>query len=108
MFSSNAPSLKGCLNAAALLLLTLLGGCLYAETPQGRMVAVELPAYSRTTVNKTVTVNAPPGTTVVYQEGVPVGYPHAVYPAYPPYPYPQTHPDKHPRAIERMRNRTRR
>lgn len=103
LFSIRPKRLKGCLKTAATLLLPLLGGCLYAETPQGRVLAVDLPAYSHSTVNKTVTVNAPPGTTVVYQEGVPVGYPQAVYPyypAHPPHPYPPHH---HPHPRERTR-----
>ena len=54
----------------------LLGGCVYTETPYGRMAMVR----SETTINKNVTVNAPPGTTVIYQDSVPVGYPR-------PYPY---------------------
>ncbi|MCP2041418.1 hypothetical protein L1281_002018 [Neisseria sp. HSC-16F19] len=136
MFSLNFPPLKGCLKATLLALLPLAVGNLYAETPKKQWaetpkkqwaVSVQLPTYSRTTINKTVTVNAPPGTTVVYQEGVPVGYPYAVYPAYPnypvyhaypPYPYPHAYPrpyshpplyaDDEPRAIERVRERTRR
>ena len=43
----------------------LLAGCVYSETPYGRYAAIDLHG-SRTTVNKTVTINAPPGTTVVY------------------------------------------
>ena len=45
-----------------------LGGCLYAEGPDGRMAVLDLPVQNQTTVNKTVTVNAPPGTTVIMQE----------------------------------------
>lgn len=52
-----------------------LGGCMYAETPYGRVAAIDLPVHSQTTVNKTVTINAPPGTTVIYQDSEPVGYP---------------------------------
>jgi len=53
----------------------LLGGCVYTETPYGRMAVVDLPVRSETTINKNVTVNAPPGTTVIYQDSMPVGYP---------------------------------
>jgi D-methionine-binding lipoprotein metQ len=59
----------------ALLPLLLLGGCMYAETPDGRVAVLDLPVESRTTVNKTVHVHAPPGTTVIYQEAPPVVYP---------------------------------
>jgi len=65
--------------------LMLLGGCMYAETPDGRVAVLDLPVESRTTVNKTVHVHAPPGTTAIYQDSEPVhryGYP------YPPYPRP--------------------
>lgn len=65
-------------------LALLLGGCVYAETPYGRVAVVDLPVHSQTTVNKTVTINAPPGTTVIYQDAEPVGYP---YPARPRYRY---------------------
>ena len=37
----------------------LLAGCVYSETPYGRYAAVDLPMESRTTINKTVTINAP-------------------------------------------------
>ncbi|MCP1659818.1 methionine-binding protein [Neisseria perflava] len=60
----------------------LLGGYLYQETPYSRTAVVNLPVVSQTTVNKTVTVNAPPGTTVIYQEAAPVGvsrYPRRYY-----------------------------
>ena len=40
----------------------LLAGCVYSETPYGRYAAIDLPVESRTTINKTVTINAPPGT----------------------------------------------
>lgn len=63
-------------------LLLAAGGCVYSETPYGRIAVVDLPAHSHTTVNKTVNVNAPPGATVIYQDSTPVGYP-AGYPAYP-------------------------
>ena len=62
--------------------LILLGGCVYHETPYGRTVVMDVPMRSETVINKTVTVNAPPGTTVIYQDAVPVGYP-AAYPVYP-------------------------
>lgn len=58
----------------SLLLLTfslLLGGCMYAETPDGRFAAIDLPVHSQTTVHKTVTVNTPPGTTVIVNETPP-------------------------------------
>ena len=54
-------------------LMLLLGGCLYHETPFGRTAVIDLPVHSQTTVNKTVTINAPPGTTVIYQDAEPVG-----------------------------------
>nr|WP_197272129.1 hypothetical protein [Neisseria sp. 83E34] len=50
----------------------LLGGCYYSETPYGRRAVLDLPVQSETTVNKTVTVNAPPGTTVIYHDTQPV------------------------------------
>lgn len=102
-FSTSRNRHNGCLNAATLALLPLLGGCLYAETPQGRVLAVDLPVHSQSTVNKTVTVNAPPGATVVYQEGVPVSYPYGVYPVYPAYPVYPDRPEYPP-----PRRRTRR
>ena len=42
--------------------LVLLSGCMYADTPEGRFGAIDipLPVSSHTTINKTVTVNAPP------------------------------------------------
>ena len=49
----------------------LLAGCVYSETPYGRYAAIDLPVESRTTINKTVTINAPPGTTVVYGDATP-------------------------------------
>lgn len=50
--------------------MVLLGGCVYAETPDGRFAAldVDLPTHSHTTVHKTITVNAPAGTTVNISE----------------------------------------
>ena len=53
----------------------LLGGCMYADTPYGRVAAIDVPVHSSTTVNKTVTINAPPGPTVIYQDAEPVDYP---------------------------------
>ena len=55
--------------------LVLLSGCMYADTPEGRFGAIDipLPVSSHTTINKTVTVNAPPGTTVNISE-TPVYY----------------------------------
>lgn len=55
-----------------LLFCLLLGGCMYSETPYGRRAVIDLPVVSETTVNKTVTVNAPPGTTVIYHDTQPV------------------------------------
>ncbi|WP_126304541.1 methionine-binding protein [Neisseria animaloris] len=57
--------------------LLLLGGCVYAETPDGRIAILDLPVQNETTVNKNVTINAPPSTTVIYQEAQPVS---TVYP----------------------------
>ncbi|WP_165007271.1 methionine-binding protein [Neisseria yangbaofengii] len=62
--------------------LILLGGCVYHETPYGRTAVIDLPTRSETVIRKTVNVNAPPGTTVIYQDSTPAGYP-AGYPAYP-------------------------
>ncbi|QEY26645.1 hypothetical protein [Neisseria zalophi] len=59
-------------NAFFMLNILLLGGCFYAETPDGRIVTIDLPAQSHTTTNKNITINAPPGTTVIYQEAQPV------------------------------------
>lgn len=52
-------------------LCLLLGACVYAESPDGRFAAIDLPVHSQTTVHKTVTVNAPPGTTVIVNETPP-------------------------------------
>ena len=60
----------------------LLAGCVYSETPYGRYAAIDLPVASRTTINKTVTINAPPGTTVIYQDSQPV-HNNPAYPVYP-------------------------
>lgn len=62
-----------------ILLALTLCGCFYAETPYGRAAAVDFPLHSQTTVNKNITINAPPGSTVIYQEARPV------MPAYPRY-----------------------
>lgn len=70
------------MKAIVLMFTFALGGCIYAETPYGRVAAVDLPVQSQTTVNKTVTVNAPPGTTVIYQDAEPVGYPRRMRPYY--------------------------
>lgn len=51
--------------------LFLVGACVYAESPDGRFAAIDLPVHSQTTVHKTVTVNAPPGTTVIVNETPP-------------------------------------
>nr|WP_314272328.1 spore coat-associated protein camelysin [uncultured Kingella sp.] len=63
--------------------LVLLSGCMYADTPEGRFGAIDipLPVSSHTTINKTVTVNAPPGTTVNISETVP---PTVIYRDRPP------------------------
>lgn len=65
-----------------LVLLLSVGGCVYHETPYSRTAVIDLPSRLETVINKTVTVNAPPGATVIYQDAVPVGYP-AAYPVYP-------------------------
>ncbi|MFC5921377.1 methionine-binding protein [Neisseria weixii] len=65
-----------------LVLLLSAGGCVYHETPYGRTAVIDLPTRSETVIHKTVNVNAPPGTTVIYQDSTPVGYP-AGYPVYP-------------------------
>lgn len=49
----------------------ILGGCVYAEGPDGRFASIDLPVHNQTTVNKTVTVNAPPGTTVIINDNPP-------------------------------------
>ena len=68
------------MKTAVLSAALLLSACVYTETPYGRTAVLDLPVHAQTTVNKTVTINAPPGTTVIYQDSVPVGYPR-------PYPY---------------------
>lgn len=64
------------------LALAALSGCMYAETPDGRFAAIDvaLPTHSTTTVHKTVTVNAPPGTVVNISETPP---PTVIYRDYP-------------------------
>ncbi len=70
------------MKTAVLSAALLLSACVYTETPYGRTAVLNLPVHSQTTVNKTVTINAPPGTTVIYQDSEPVRN----YPAYPVYP----------------------
>ena len=45
-----------------------LAACTYSETPFGRYAEIDLPLQSQTTIHKTVTVNAPAGTTVNIRE----------------------------------------
>ena len=70
------------MKTAVLSAALLLSACVYTETPYGRTAVLDLPVLAQTTVNKTVTINAPPGTTVIYQDSEPVRN----YPAYPVYP----------------------
>ncbi|HFC8511985.1 TPA: methionine-binding protein [Neisseria subflava] len=70
------------MKTAVLSAALFLSACVYTETPYGRTAVLDLPVHSQTTVNKTVTINAPPGTTVIYQDSEPVRN----YPAYPVYP----------------------
>lgn len=70
------------MKTAVLSAALLLSACVYTETPYGRPAVLDLPVHAQTTVNKTVTINAPPGTTVIYQDSEPVRN----YPAYPVYP----------------------
>ena len=70
------------MKTAVLSAALLLSACVYTETPYGRTAVLDLPVHAQTTVNKTVTINAPPGTTVIYQDSEPV----RKYPAYPVYP----------------------
>ena len=60
------------MKTAVLSAALLLSACVYTETPYGRTAVLDLPVHSQTTVNKTVTINAPPGTTVIYQDSEPV------------------------------------
>ncbi len=70
------------MKTAVLSAALLLSACVYTETPYGRTAVLDLPVHAQTTVNKTVTINAPPGTTVIYQDSEPVRN----YPTYPVYP----------------------
>lgn len=70
------------MKTAVLSTALLLSACVYTETPYGRTAVLDLPVHAQTTVNKTVTINASPGTTVIYQDSEPVRN----YPAYPVYP----------------------
>ena len=70
------------MKTAVLSTALLLSACVYTETPYGRTAVLDLPVHSQTTVNKTVTINAPPGTTVIYQDNQPV-HNHPAYPVYP-------------------------
>ena len=45
-----------------------LAACTYSETPFGRYAEIDLPLQSQTTIHKTVTDNAPAGTTVNISE----------------------------------------
>ena len=49
-------------------LALMLTACTYSETPFGRYAEIDLPLQSQTTIHKTVTVNAPAGTTVNISE----------------------------------------
>lgn len=70
------------MKTAVLSAALLLSACVYTKTPYGCTAVLDLPVHAQTTVNKTVTINAPPGTTVIYQDSEPVRN----YPAYPVYP----------------------
>jgi len=70
------------MKTAVLSAALLLSACVYTETPYGRTAVLDLPVHSQTTVNKTVTINAPPGTTVIYQDSQPVRN-YSAYPVYP-------------------------
>ena len=70
------------MKTAVLSAALLLSACVYTETPYGHTAVLDLPVHAQTTVNKTVTINAPPGTTVIYQDSEPVRN----SPAYPVYP----------------------
>lgn len=52
-------------------LVLTLGACVYSDTPYGRYAELNLPSQNETTIHKTVTVNAPAGTTVILQETPP-------------------------------------
>lgn len=53
------------MKTAVLSAALLLSACVYTETPRGRTAVLDLPVHSQTTVNKNVTINAPPGWTTV-------------------------------------------
>ena len=62
---------------------SLLSTCVYSDAPYGRYGRIDLPVHTETNINKTVTINAPPGTTVIYGDVTPVSayehprrYPH--------------------------------
>lgn len=55
--------------------LMVLVGCVYSEGPDGRYAHIDLPTQNTVTVNKTVRIYAPPGTTVVYGDTTPLAYP---------------------------------
>lgn len=76
------------------LLCLLLSACVYSETPDGRYARIDLPVESQTTVNKTVTINAPPGTTVIYGDVTPVS-------AYTNYPTCRYRDCRYPRPVPR-------
>lgn len=52
--------------------LFIVCGCIYTETPYGTTAVIDLPAQNHTTINKNITIHAPPGSTVIYQEAQPV------------------------------------
>ena len=58
-------------SALSCIVMILLGACVYSEGPEGRFAAMDLPVQSQTTIQKTVTVNAPPGTPVVIERSQP-------------------------------------
>lgn len=66
------------------IILTLLGGCVYTEDPSGRYAAIDLPIHNQTTIHKTVTINAPAGTTVNISETPPPTVIYSHYPRRPP------------------------
>ena len=47
------------MKTAVLSAALLLSACVYTETPYGRTAVLDLPVHAQTTVNKTVTINAP-------------------------------------------------
>ena len=53
------------MKTAVLSAALFLSACVYTETPYGRTAVLDLPVHSQTTVNKNVTINAPPGWTTV-------------------------------------------